>query len=229
MNDFSRNVVTSPNQSEDIRQRLYDWNLYPAAGLTQINFFAQQQGQGITTALGAAVGSGKTFADTNQEVASSLPSGKNFLIETIEVLFVPGSVATANTFTPAAPLTFAAVNAAAVGLQVSDVNTFYNSGYLELNVLAKNFVREAPLIAFPPRVVMELQAAVATNSATTAISAFTQMHASGRAYYVDPQITLLAAVNFEVVLKWPGAVAMPSGYNGRVGVIMDGILKRAVQ
>lgn len=226
---FNANRVTNPNQSEMVRQRLYDWQLYPGAGSPQLSFFSQPVGQGFTTALGGTAGQAKTLMDTNQEIGGTLPSGKQFLIESIEVVFFPGSVSTANTYTPAAPLTFAAVNAAAVGLQVSDVNQFYQSGMLELNVLSKNYLRETPMLCFPPKCHLEVSAAVSTNSATTAISALTSARAEGRPYYVDPNITLQSAVNFEVLIRYPSAVAMPSGFNGRVGVILDGYVQRASQ
>ena len=51
----------------------------------------------------------------------------------------------------------------------------------------------------------------------------------GRPYYVDPNVTLQPAVNFEVLCKWPGAVATPTGFNGRMTVTMDGAFLRASQ
>lgn len=227
--DFNRTRVTNGSQSEVIRQRLYDWQLYPAAGQSQFSFFSSPVGQGISTAAGSVVGSPKTLWDTNQEMGGTLPSGKAFQIESIEVVLYPGSVSTANTFTPAAPQSFAAVNAAAIGAQVNDINSFYLSGMLELNILSKNYLRETPLQAFPPKTRTTLDVAAATNSATTAVTSFQSGRAEGRPYYIDPQITLQPAVNFEVLIRYPAAVALPSGFNGRVGVILDGFLMRASQ
>lgn len=227
--EFAQNRVTNPGQSEIVRNRLYDYQLYPTAGASQLAFFQQSVGQGITTALGAAVGTNKSLWDTNLEIAGTLPSGKSFLIESIEVLFLPGSVATANTYTPAAQSLFAAVAAAAVAVQLNDVNAFYQSGMLELNVLSKNYLRETPLLAFPPKAHLDLSGAISSNSATTSEVATVLGKASGRPYYVDPKITLQPAVNFEVLLRWPGLVATPSGFNARVGVILDGYFMRASQ
>ena len=42
-------------------------------------------------------------------------------------------------------------------------------------------------------------------------------------------MTLQPAVNFDVTLRWPALVATPSGFNGRVGIILDGYLMRASQ
>lgn len=227
--DFNSRRVTNPGQSEIIRQRFYDYQLYAAAGSAQLTFFSQPVGQGVTTAQGAVVGSGKTQFDTNLELPNTLPSGKAFMIESIEVLYLPGSVSTANTYTPAALSLFAAVAAASVAAQINDVNTFYQSGMLELNVLSKNYLRETPLLAFPPKAMLDLSAATGSNSATTSQVSQVLAKASGRPYYIDPEISLQPAVNFEVKLLWPAAVANPSGFNARVGVLLDGYFMRASQ
>jgi hypothetical protein len=160
---------------------------------------------------------------------NTLPSGKAFMIESIEVFFMPGSVSTANTYTPVAPTIFAAVSAATVGSQFADVNSFYQSGMLELNILSKNYLRETPMIAFPPKTNFDFSAAATSNSATTGVTQSGNMKAAGRPYYISPEIALQPAVNFEVVIRYPAAVATPSGFNARVGVILDGYFMRASQ
>lgn len=227
--DFAAGRVTNNAQSEIVRQRLYDWQLYPAAGQPQFSFFSQPIGQGVGTAPGSTVGSTKTLFDTNQEMGNTLPSGKSYLIESIEVVFLPGLSSTANTFTAAQPLTFNAAASASIGNQVNDVNTIYNSGMLEFNVLSKNILRETPLMVFPPKNHLDVNTGISTNSATTAITAFTLARAEGRPYYIDPNVTLLPAMNFEVLIRYPSAVALPSGFNGRICVAFDGFLMRASQ
>jgi hypothetical protein len=226
---FAAGRVTNPGQSEVIRQRLYDYQLYPTAGGAQFTFFALPIGQGVTSAQGAVAGSAKTWHDTNMTQGGTLPSGLQFLIETIEIEFFPGSVSTANTYTPAQMSQFAAVAAAALLLQVNDVNTFYQSGLVELNVLQKNYLRETPCKAFPPKTFFRVDGAVGTNSATTAEAALVAAHVEGRPYILDPVVTLQPAVNFNVTITYPAAVATPSGFNGRVGVILDGYMQRASQ
>lgn len=227
--DFNARRVTNPSQSEIVRQRFYDYQLYATAGTTQLTFFSSPVGQGLTTALGGTAGTAKTLWDTNLELPNTLPSGKAFMIESIEVVFFPGSVATASTYTPISPSTSTAVAAAAQFTQLADVNSFYQSGMLELNILSKNYLRETPLIAFPPKANFNLDMAAATNSATTFSVAGMNMRAAGRPYYLEPTIALQPAVNFEVVLRFPAAVATPSGFNARVGVILDGYFMRASQ
>jgi hypothetical protein len=230
--DFNSRRVTNPGQAEVIRQRFYDYGLYPAGGAAQLTFFSQPIGQGITTAIGAVVGSGKTNFDTNLELPNTLPSGKQFLIESIEVLFFPGSVATANTYTPQQFGSFNAI-ATAANVQiiggVNDVMQFYQSGMLELNVLSKNYLRETPLICFPPKAHFDFSGDLSTNAAATGLTGMALAKASGRPYYISPEITLQPAVNFEVLLRYPAAVPLPSTFNARVGVILDGYFQRASQ
>lgn len=227
--DFQNGRVTNPNQSEVIRQSLYDFQLYPTAGSTQLNFFSSPAGQGITSALGGVVGTAKSLADTNLVLPNQLPSGSAFMIESIEVFFYAGSVSTANTYTPANVSLFAVAASAAVAAQVNDINTVLQSGLLELNVLQKNYLRETPLQRFPQKTGIDANAALASNSATVGEVALANARATGRPYYIDPVVTLQPAVNFEVVLKWPGLVATPSGFNGRIGVVLDGYTMRASQ
>lgn len=227
--DFNARRVTNPSESEVVRNRFYDYQLYPAAGVAQLTFFAQPVGAGITTAQGAVVGSAKTQWDTNLEMANTLPSGKAYMIQSIEVLFLPGSVSTANTYTPANLSLFAVAAAATVAAQVNDINTIYQSGMLELNILAKNYLRETPILAFPPKAHLDLSAGVANTSATVGEIAVVFAKASGRPYYIQPEISLQPAANFEVLIKYPAAVAAPSTFNGRIGVIMDGYFMRASQ
>lgn len=225
--DFNARRVTNPGQSEIIRQRLYDYQLYAYAGTTQLSFFQQPVGSGLTSAIGSTVGAVKTLWDTNMTLGGTLPSGQAYMVESIEVVMFPGSVQTANTYTPIGMSTFNATAAASVAGALNDVNTFYQSGMLEFNILSKNYLRETPTLAFPPKANFALDAAVASNSATTAEVALSQARAAGRPYYIDPSISLQPAVNFEVVIKWPAAVAL--AFNARVGVILDGYFMRASQ
>lgn len=227
--DFNRGRVTNPDQSEVIRKRYYDYLLYPTAGLLQMNFFSQQVGAGLTTAVGAAAGTTKTLADTNLELANTLPSGIEFLVESIEIVFDPGSVSTANTYTPANVSLFAAAAAAAVAGQLNDVNLILQSGIVQLKVLSKPYMTETPIRSFPPKTRLSVDSSMASTSATQGQNAIASGKADGRPYYMEPPITLQPAVNFNLFIGWPGLVATPSGFNGRLGVIFDGYEMRASQ
>lgn len=227
--DFQAARVTNPGQAEIIRQSVYDFQLLAGTGAQQLTFFQSPVGQGLTSAIGATVGSGKSLFDTNMNLGGQLPSGLSMLVESIEVLFYAGSVSTANTFTIKALTSFAAVAAVTVTGNVDDANTFYASGLVEFNVLQKNYLREVPIGRFPPKTTIEARAGVASNSATTAEVAVAHGKAVGRPYYLEPPISLQPATNFELLLKWPAAVALPSGFNARVGVVLDGFMMRASQ
>lgn len=219
--------VTNPNVSEATRQRLYDYQLYPLAGVSQLSFFQAPIGQGKTTASGATAGQPKTKWDTNMQLGGQLPSGMAYLIETIEVYVEPGSVTTADTYTAAPPGFFAATAAATVLAAVNDQAILLRSGLLELNILQKNYLTETPLSVFPSKAQVMVDGAIASNSATTAEVGFARCYSDGRPYILEPQISIQPAVNFEVVLKWPAAVTITN--NARIGVILDGIMYRASQ
>ena len=222
--------VNRPGEPEVIRQRLYDYQLYATAGSTQMTFFALPLGQGMTSSSGAVAGSPKTYADTNMETAGQLPRPKNYLLESIEVYFEPGSVSTANTFTIQTPVVFNTTAAAAVLAQITDVNAIRVSGYLELYIGSKTYLTEAPLGAFPMKTRMELDAAIglAGTNAQPAVLAAVNARTGGRPYYMDPPIVLETSQNFAVYLKWPVAIATVAN-NGRIGVIFDGVMYRLSQ
>lgn len=227
--DFDAYRVTNPNFSEVIRQPLYDFQIMPGAGSQRLAFFQNPIGAGFTSALGAVAGTPKSYSDTNMTLAGQLPSGFQFLIEAIEVQFYPGSVSTANTYTPATITFFAAVAAATVGGQMNDANTFYQGGLLELNVLSKNYFRLTPLVNFVPQRSFDLSGFVASNSATTAEVGAGVLRPGGIPLELDPPITLMPACNFDITLLWPAVSALPSGFNARVGVVLQGYAYRAGQ
>jgi hypothetical protein len=229
MNDFTAGQVTDPNQSEVQRQGFFDALLYPAAGSQILAFFSTPIGAGLTTAPGATAGTAKTPFDTNLQLPNQLPSGKAFQAQSIEIDFVPGSVSTANTFTMVNPSLFAAVAAQAVADQVADIFTFYNSGRLQFNILDKTYVDEVPLKNFPMQTGIGGDFALTSNSATTALTGLALARAIGRPYVWGIPMTLVPAQNFAVNLLWPGVVATPSGFNGRVIVRLDGYFARSTQ
>jgi hypothetical protein len=222
----AKQMSTTGRGLEGIRQSLFDHLLYATAGATQYNFFATPKGQGMTSAVGGTVGGTKTIADTNLEVAGQLPSGKGFLATSIEVPFYAGSVATANTYTLAIPGLFNATAAAAIFAQAADINSFYQSGSLQFFISSKIVLEEAPLMRFPPKAHLEIQGSTASNSATTAVVGTLNARAVGRPYMLEPQVYIEPNVNFSVSLNFPSAVATPSGFNARVGCILDGYLYR---
>lgn len=204
---------------EAIRQSLYDRNAYAAAGQTQLNFFALPVGQG------AGVGGGaKTLTDTNMTLAGQMPANQEFLIQSLEVSFLP----TVPTVAAAMP---AAFGAGAVAVQVNDAYIFRRSGNLLLTIGSKGYLQEAPLLRFPPKAAFHLNAAAA--DATTAAAAqqtrIAYADACGRPYMLQPaNLRLVSNQNFGVSLNWPEGVQAISN-PASVYVILDGILYRRSQ
>ena len=220
--------VNRLDATEGIRQSLYDFQLYPAAGLPQFTFFQLQQGQGLSShPLNA--NNVKGIWDSNMESSGQLPNPKRFLIESIEVSFEAGSVATANTFTTVSPVAFAAVAAATVGSYITDINVVRQVGVVGLFIGSKYYLQEAPIGRFPPKVRPELTGTVASNSATTAEVFAGTLKQVGRPYFIEPAIFLESTQNFRVDIAFPAAQPLPSGFNGRIGVILDGYLYRNSQ
>lgn len=228
--DFSNYVVNRAGQPEIVTQPLYDYILYPTAGAPQFTFFQNPIGQGITSAIGGTVGSTKTIQDTNMTIGGQLPQPQAFRIGGIQVRFMPGSVSTANTFTMAKPSQAATVAAAAVTAQLDDVKTLTESGTLTLLIGSKNYLQYGPLGYFPPTTAFAMDAAIGNSDTTThnEVAAVTGQ-AGGQPFFLDIPITLTASMNWSITLSWPGAVATPSGFNGRLGVILDGFLLRDSQ
>jgi len=227
---FEQYKVTNPNFSQCVWQPLYDFNLYPAAGVQSLPFFQSPIGGGKTTALGATAGTPKTLHDTNMQLAGQLPSGLQFMAEGVEVQFWPGSVNTADTYTQNTIAFFTAVAAATVGAaQLNDPNVFLQAGLLTLNVLNVQYVTVPGMVNFPARSVIDLSAAIASNSATTAEVGAAVVRAGGNPFELNPPIALQPAVAWNVTLSYPAVVALPSGFNARVGVFLQGWQFRAGQ
>jgi hypothetical protein len=160
LQDMVNYSVNRAGQWERIKQGLYDTNLYPTAGQTQLNFFSAPVGFGTSVQQGNAA-STKSIQDTNMTLAGQIPASQNVLIETIEVNVLPGSSAAAATFAMVNPVAFnAAASAGTVFAAASDAAAIYNSGALLLNVGSKNYLTEAPLSKFPPQTHLDVNAAV---------------------------------------------------------------------
>lgn len=209
-------AVNRKGQYEGIRQSLYDFQTYAAAGQTSLSFFQVPVGQG-----------GKTIADTNIEVSGTLPQPKHFLVESIEVYLYPG-------------VDIANLQSGGAGTVTetefsNDIYAVAQSGSLNYFIGSKTYLEEAPLNRFPPKVCLKTDAAYAFQQKQTAAAdseiAFTFDYGtfSGRPYFINPATLLIPTQNFKVSLNWPAAVALPSGQDARIGVVLDGILYRQSQ
>lgn len=209
-------AVNRKGQYEGIRQTLYDYQVYAAGGQTSLSFFQVPVGQG-----------GKTAADTNIEVAGSLPQPKHFLVESIEIRFWPGIL-------PVNSQTGVLATQSASNYS-NDVVTFSKSGSLNFFIGSKTYLEEAPVGRFPPKTyvcsdfavsqtVNQAAAADQENQITMDLS-----YVKGRPYFINPATLLIPTQNFKVSLNWPAAVPLPSDEDARIGVVLDGILYRQSQ
>jgi hypothetical protein len=232
VDDFKNYLVAKGNEIETIKDALYDTMIYPTAGQAALAFFALPIGQGLSASPGNA-NAVKHLADTNMQLAGQLQNPEWFYIQSIEVDVRPGSVNTANTFTPQTIASSAAAPAAATGIvqigAANDVDAIYGAGALRMVIGNKPYVEQAPLYKFPPKVRPEADAAVAGNSATTANFGLMRVKAGGRPYNLSPGNALSHGMAFGVTLVWPAVVATPSGFNAAVRVTLDGWRLRAVQ
>lgn len=230
LQDVLQYAVNKPGSAEVIGQSLYDFQLYPAAGAVQFNFFQNPVGQGLSASPGNA-GNTKTLGDTNMRAAGQLPAPQMFLVTNIQVTFEAGTVSTANTFTPQRPWSFAAsptITAPTSAAAMNDLSAVIESGWLQVDVGSKNYLQEAKLNRFPPKAASKFDFALASNM-TSAVSALAWGQAEGQPYPIDPPILLPSNQAFQVSVNFPVAIATPSTFNGRIGVILDGYLYRSVQ
>lgn len=210
--ELSRYSVNRPGW-EAIKQSLYDYQAYAAAGQAQLTFFSLPVGA-----------NGRTLTDTNMTLAGQLPKNQEFLITSVEVFFSP----TTPTVAAAMP---AAFGAGAVAVLVNDSYIVGRSGNLNLTIGAKPYLQEAPLGRFPQKAYFHVDAALAdaTTAAANLQSRVAYGQWSGRPYLLDPAPLLLPEnQNFSVSLNWPEGVQAISN-PGRIGVILDGILYRRSQ
>lgn len=226
---FRDHMVMREGVVEVIKQSLYDSAVLPAAGATNLTFFATPEGQGASSSPGNAANA-KSLADTNMKAAGQLPAPEAFWIQSVEIDFQPGATTGASWQIQTPAVSTAVFTPAAIGGGVGDVNAFYSSGALVLTIGNKPYLQEAPLLYFPPKCRFELDAALSgVTNATSVVVAMEKLKAGGRPYKLDPGLSLTQSVNFKVQLFWPNAVALPSTFPGRVMVKLDGWLFRAVQ
>lgn len=229
LNEMAANLAVDLGSIEVVKWELYDYNQYPTAGINNLGFFLTGQGQGQSSATGAAAGAVKTAADTNLTGAGVLPAPQAMWVDDIEVLCEPGSSAGANIFLTQIPAAFAAVGLATVQAGAHDVHALLTTGGLQFNVSQKPYYQAAPLYRAPPKTRIQYDVALATNSASTAEIVKERLYATGQILHLDPGVGIMTAQNFGVNLAWPVVVATPSGFNARLGVILSGWLFRGVQ
>lgn len=203
--------LTMPGVKEAIREPLYDFLTYDSAATLSLRFFQEPQGGP----------SSKTEADTNMTMAGQIPAGWKFSAEMLEVYILPGS--NASSYVRELPVksgtSLAAPNFA------NDVWALVNRASVKITIGSKPYAT-LPLLKAPPTVGLEVKPAVAVeNTNTTVLNQLTADYArlAGRPFVFDPILPIPANTNFDVTITWPAAVTLPSGFDCRIGVVLDGI------
>lgn len=208
-NLYNKRLV-DPRVKEGIREPLYSFGTYDSGATLELPLFQDKLGGSITE------------RDTNMPLAGQLPVGHKFIAETIELHVYPGS--SASSYVRQDPVKASTAALAAPNF-ANDVWALISSGFLVLKVGDKDYCT-APLIAFPPTTGLGITPAAAVeNTNTTVINAVTVDYARGvgRPFVLNPVIPIPAMTAFSVSLKWPAAVTLPSGFDARMGIVMNGV------
>lgn len=209
---------TVPGQNlDEIWYPFYDYLAYPTAGQTQLAFFVNAIGAGVTSAPGAT--GTKTEADTNMTASGLLPKGNRFFWVGVEVKWWPGSAAARG---PGAENT--------IGFNWADTYAVMKSGWLRIRIQNRDYVTDGPLEMFPATTRLAGIGAVAdqTTAGANLLTQFDYATTAGRPYEVVSQF-IDNMQGFTAVMFWPAAVATPSGVNARIGIRLLGRLIRDPQ
>lgn len=193
---------------EAVDQPIYHIQAYATAGATQYVFF--------NTAAGG-------YSVTNMDAQSVLSKGKRFAIFGLGVSFIPGQALAQDTATT---VLNSALNDAK--------NVLEGAGWLELNILDKNYLRESPLFRVPGGVGLNVGGAAFQRTQASAADGTRQisygtngvpMLSNMRKLRVP--IPLPEQTKFAVTVNFPTAVSITTA--GSLGCWLDGVLLRAVQ
>jgi len=219
--------VGIPGQKDVIWNPLFDFQAYPSAGFpgNLATFFANQQGQGTSSAPGVGTNVPKTQWDTNLQAPNQLTLGNEFYAIGSGTLFYPGVNNVTNAafaLLPGRSLT-APTN---IGLFVDDVWEVGNQGFKALKVgTDRYYVQDGPLSLFPPCTRMALHSSLAGLSGTNIGGVIEYAAWSGEPYVMVP-VYIQTNQLFTVQYTFPVQLSLPSGTIGRIGERLRGYLIR---
>jgi hypothetical protein len=223
--------VGIPGQKDVIWNPLYDFAAFPSGGFAgnQVAFFANQQGQGTSSAPGVGTNVPKTQFDTNLQAPNQLTLGNEFYAIGSETLWYPGVNNATNTPFGILPGrgNVAPTN---TGQFLNDVWEVGNQGFKALKVgTDRYYIQDGPLQLFPPTTRLAVAAAVAeigpSSTSTGVGNEIVYAAWSGEPYTVVP-IYIQTNQLFTVFYFFPTGIALPSGQIGRIGERLRGYLIR---
>ena len=197
--------VNRPGQVEVIWQPTYDFQVYPAAGVTQLTFFQ--------TTVGTA---GSTLATTNMEASGQFPRPKQFLVTGIQVFFEPGGA-----------VAQAGIADGVAQENWNDVSDVMNgAGFMRFFIGSKDYLVDSPLSKFTQQFRLGGVANITGNGSVATTTFIDYAVHSGKYYSITPT-KLPSNQNFNVSLNFPAVIAV--AVDGNIGVLLDGFQYRLSQ
>lgn len=197
--------VNRPGQVEVIWQPTYDFQVYPAAGTTQITFFQ--------TTVGTA---GSTLATTNMEASGQFPRPKEFLVTGIQIFFNPGGA-----------VAQAGIADGVAQENWNDVSDVMNgAAFLRFFIGSKDYLVDTPLSKFTQQFRLGGVANITGNGSVATTTFIDYAVHSGKYYSITPT-KLPSNQNFNVSLNFPVVIA--TAVDGNIGVLLDGFQYRLSQ
>lgn len=193
---------------EAVDQPLYHLQAYATGGSTQYTFF--------NTAAGG-------YSVTNMDAQSVLSKGKRFAVFGIGIGFIGGQAIAQDTATTV-------LNSYANDAQ----KVLEGVGWAELNILDKNYLREAPLTRLPAGVGLNVGGASFQRTQASAADGTRQISYASNGMpmlscmrKLRVPIPLPEQTKFAVTVNFPTAITVTTA--GSLCVWLDGVLLRAVQ
>jgi hypothetical protein len=221
---LSTHRVGVPGTKDVIWNPLYDFAAYPSAGQLLFTFYANQIGQGTSSAPGAGAVA-KSLFDTNLQINNQLTQGNEFYGIGSESLFYPG---VSNAALPLTVLPGRSNVPTTVGIFANDVWSVGNGGLKVLTIgTDRRYIQDGPLFMFPPATRLAIQAAVAEVSATATGVGMEITYAawSGEPYTIVP-IYIESNQSFTMQVTFAALIPTPSTQIGRLGDRLRGYLVR---
>jgi len=207
--DFSRGNVQNINAPEEFDYPLWDRVNYPAAGASQLSFFALPRGQSATLIrAGVAASVTKTTRDTNLDTPNQINVSAR-TVRGISLNFIPLALdpTGANTDDVA-----------------EDIQNLLNGGYFQFKVGDK-IVCESPLFNLPSFASVVGFAATATTAVATTTSIVSAANRGGDGtYQLRTPLTLNPTAPFTFVCNWDGTVAVSQPFD--LVIQLHGVVRR---
>jgi len=199
-----QNLAVNRKGRETIYWPLYDTAIYPAAGITELNFFQNPIGQQT-----------KTLDDTNMSSSGQLPANQSFIVTGVSCMLIPNSL----------PST---ANVQQASSYVNDLWDLSRNGFARLFIGSKDYIQMAPIGSIPSQYRIAGFSALADARAAGANQQSMVGYAApaGEEHKITP-LDIPSNQNFNFSMHWPTLVTLVDDM--RVIVYLNGWLTRNSQ